>query len=112
GRIVGDGRVCRPHVCLGKDKGPVPAETRLSAGSSSGSGGLAARRKQKTAQNAEKTHWRRVWVLTTIRPFRRPRGACPERKLMISVAAIRMQQFGVQFYQVWLTASDLHKVGG
>src|SRR4029450_10295508 len=30
--------------------------------------------------------------------------------LMISVAAIRMQQFGVQFYQASLTASDIDKL--
>ena len=29
---------------------------------------------------------------------------------MISVAAIRMQQFGVQFYQASLTASDIDKL--
>ena len=29
---------------------------------------------------------------------------------MISVAAIRMQQFGVQFYQASLTASDIAKL--
>ena len=30
--------------------------------------------------------------------------------LMINVAAIRMQQFGVQFYQASLTASDIDKL--
>ena len=29
---------------------------------------------------------------------------------MINVAAIRMQQFGVQFYQASLTASDIDKL--
>ena len=29
---------------------------------------------------------------------------------MISVAAIKMQQFGVQFYQASLTASDIDKL--
>ena len=29
---------------------------------------------------------------------------------MINVAAIRMQQFGVQFYQASLTASDIEKL--
>ena len=29
---------------------------------------------------------------------------------MISVAAIRMQQFGVQFYQASLSASDIDKL--
>ena len=29
---------------------------------------------------------------------------------MISVAAIRMQQFGVQFYQASLTAGDIDKL--
>jgi hypothetical protein len=29
---------------------------------------------------------------------------------MISVAAIRMQQFGVQFYQASLTANDIDKL--
>ena len=29
---------------------------------------------------------------------------------MINVAAIRMQQFGVQFYQAALTASDIDKL--
>jgi hypothetical protein len=29
---------------------------------------------------------------------------------MISVAAIRMQQFGVQFYQASLTAKDIDKL--
>ena len=29
---------------------------------------------------------------------------------MISVAALRMQQFGVQFYQASLTASDIDKL--
>ena len=29
---------------------------------------------------------------------------------MITVAAIRMQQFGVQFYQASLTASDIDKL--
>src|SRR5688572_20864491 len=32
------------------------------------------------------------------------------RTLMISVAAIRMQQFGVQFYQASLTANDIDKL--
>src|SRR2546430_13767149 len=32
------------------------------------------------------------------------------RKLMISVAAIRMQQFGVQFYQASLSANDIDKL--
>ena len=31
---------------------------------------------------------------------------------MINVAAIRMQQFGVQFYQASLTAGDIEKLVG
>ena len=34
----------------------------------------------------------------------------PGLKPMINVAAIRMQQFGVQFYQASLTASDIDKL--
>src|SRR3954468_18633352 len=51
--------------------------------------------------------------MTTIRSF--PRGG-PARSGaggetgMINVAAIRMQQFGVQFYQASLTASDIDKL--
>src|SRR5438552_12327242 len=33
-----------------------------------------------------------------------------ETQPMINVAAIRMQQFGVQFYQASLTASDIDKL--
>ena len=49
--------------------------------------------------------------MTTIRSFPRPpeRGAGGETG-MINVAAIRMQQFGVQFYQAALTAEDIDKL--
>src|SRR5213076_258540 len=41
----------------------------------------------------------------------RPHAQRPLRtQPMINVAAIRMQQFGVQFYQASLTASDIDKL--
>ena len=39
-----------------------------------------------------------------------PRGTKGPRVTMISVAALRMQQFGVQFYQASLTARDIDKL--
>ena len=46
-------------------------------------------------------------------PSRRERRRAVSHKTskpMINVAAIRMQQFGVQFYQASLTANDIDKL--
>src|SRR5436309_12151321 len=52
--------------------------------------------------------------LATIRVFgalpKGPSRGVRDSKPMINVAAIRMQQFGVQFYQASLTASDIDKL--
>src|SRR5258708_35599104 len=51
--------------------------------------------------------------MTTIRSFPRgvpARSGAGGKPQMINVAAIRMQQFGVQFYQAALTAEDIDKL--
>src|SRR6202022_1730407 len=51
------------------------------------------------------------WIqFAFLRPRRRGRQRRSGREFMINVAAIRMQQFGVQFYQASLTASDIDKL--
>ena len=63
---------------------------------------------ESPAKNVEIARSRPVESARFARPL--PARDAGEYAVMINVAAIRMQQFGVQFYQASLTASDIDKL--